>query len=103
MAFLQRVVNGGGRIRREFAIGSGRVDLVVEFEGQRSVLELKLRRGETTEAEGITQLSRYLDRLGESEGFLVLFDRRKTIPWSERIFIGEAAGPAGQRIHVFGA
>ena len=29
MAYLQRVINGGGRITREFAAGSGRADLVV--------------------------------------------------------------------------
>jgi hypothetical protein len=30
MAFLQRVVNGGGRITRQFAVGSGPADLLVE-------------------------------------------------------------------------
>jgi hypothetical protein len=33
MAFLQRVVNGGGRIEREFAAGRGRVDLAVQYGG----------------------------------------------------------------------
>ncbi len=28
MMFLQRVVNGGGFIDREYAIGSGRIDLL---------------------------------------------------------------------------
>ena len=28
-AYLQRVVNGGGRIEREYALGSGRVDLLI--------------------------------------------------------------------------
>lgn len=103
MAFLQRVVNGGGSIAREFAVGSGRADLVVSFGGARSVIELKVRRGEGSEREGIAQLSRYLDRLGEPEGYLVLFDRRAGVPWSERLFIREAAGTGGQRIYVFGA
>ena len=30
MAFLQRVVNGGGRIEREYGLGRGRLDLIVE-------------------------------------------------------------------------
>src|SRR5205823_10356053 len=79
MAFLQRVINGGGRIHREFAVGSGRADLVVEYGGRRGVIELKIRRGERTEQEGLVQLAGYLDRLGETEGHLVLFDRRATV------------------------
>ncbi|MDR0866135.1 MAG: AAA-like domain-containing protein, partial [Candidatus Symbiothrix sp.] len=34
-AFLQRVVNGGGRVIREFAAGYNRLDLCVVFEGQK--------------------------------------------------------------------
>ncbi len=102
MAFLQRVVNGGGRIRREFAVGSRRADLVVEFGGRRAVLELKLYRGPDTEAEGVAQLSRYLDGLGEAEGHLLIFDRRKGRSWADRIVIKEVGGSGGQRIYVFG-
>ncbi len=101
MAFLQRVVNGGGRIHREFAVGSGRADLVVEYGGRRDVLELKLRQGPRTEADGIEQLGGYLTRLGESEGYLVLFDRRKGISWDEKLQLHEATGPGLRRIHVF--
>ncbi|MGB0679144.1 MAG: hypothetical protein ACPGUV_05740 [Polyangiales bacterium] len=32
MAFLQRVVNGGGEVEREFAVGTGRADLRTRFE-----------------------------------------------------------------------
>ena len=37
MAFLQRVLNGNGRIGREYAAGRGRVDLAVEWRGRWSV------------------------------------------------------------------
>ncbi|MCP4699161.1 MAG: ATP-binding protein, partial [Gammaproteobacteria bacterium] len=33
MAWLQRIVNSGGRIRREYAAGLGRLDLCMEFAG----------------------------------------------------------------------
>ena len=102
MAFLQRVVNGGGSIQREFALGSGRADLLVEFHGQRFALELKLRRSERTQQEGIEQLSGYLDRLGAREGYLILFERRPGMTWEEKLFESEAQGPAGQQIHIFG-
>ena len=57
-AFLQRVVNGGGRLEREYALGRGRVDLLIVWpEGgseRRIVVECKVRRGdlERTIAEG---------------------------------------------------
>ncbi|HRF42157.1 MAG TPA: hypothetical protein PK198_25365, partial [Saprospiraceae bacterium] len=34
MAFLQRIINGGGRIEREMAIGNGRTDLAVFWKDQ---------------------------------------------------------------------
>jgi len=48
MAFLQRIVNGGGRITRESALSRKRVDLLVEWKKQRIIIELKIKRGEDT-------------------------------------------------------
>jgi hypothetical protein len=101
MAFLQRIVNGGGSIQREFALGSGRADLLVAWRGARHALELKVRRSDRTLQEGVEQLGGYLDRLGEKQGFLVLFDRRDR-PWEEKLFESAATAPAGQHITVFG-
>ncbi|HSO00749.1 MAG TPA: hypothetical protein VLS89_20795, partial [Candidatus Nanopelagicales bacterium] len=103
MAFLQRVVNGGGQIQREMAIGSGRVDLVVGWRGYRYAIELKVRRGERTLGQGIQQLSAYLARLGLDEGYLVLFDRRADVRWEEKLYEREVEGVGGKRIVVFGA
>jgi hypothetical protein len=88
MAYLQRVVNGGGHIDREYGIGRGRIDLLVRwpFKGegggrawQREAIELKVwRTGEKDPLpKGLSQLDGYLARLGLDEGVLVLFDRRK--------------------------
>ena len=44
MGYLQRVVNDGGRIAREMALGSKRLDLCVEFGKFRYAVELKMRR-----------------------------------------------------------
>jgi hypothetical protein len=102
MAFLQRVMNGGGSLHREFAVGSGRADLVLEWKGQRHVVELKVYRGESTESKGVAQLSAYLDRLGMKEGYLVIFDRREGRTWEEKLYEKSVEGPNGHRIHVFG-
>jgi hypothetical protein len=105
-AFLQRVVNRGGAIDREYAAGTGRVDLCVRWKGHRYALELKVvdgRRGpEKVEAEGLRQLAEYLDRLGLTEGYLVLFDQRPGASWEERIF-DRVAEHERKRVTVIGA
>jgi hypothetical protein len=101
MAFLQRVVNGGGRIDREYALGKGALDLLIAWKTQRIVVEVKLRRDTETAAEALEQIVRYLDHLGLDEGRLVLFDLRSTAPWSERLSTRtETVG--ARRIHLVG-
>ncbi|MFO0610886.1 MAG: AAA-like domain-containing protein [Polyangiales bacterium] len=95
MAFLQRVVNGGGRVEREYALGKGALDLLVEWragsEVQRIPIEVKLRRDTETEAEAVEQVAGYLASIGEGMGWLVMFDLRSTAPWAERLFTRERA------------
>ncbi len=101
MAFLQRVVNGGGRIDREYSLGRDALDLLVTWKTQRIALELKIVRRPTTEAKGIAQLGRYLDSLGLEEGWLVLFHNESKVGWDERIFSRtELVG--ARRVHVLG-
>ena len=102
-AFLQRVIHGGGQIRREFAVGSGRVDLLVEWRSFRYAIELKVRRSDRTEAQGVEQLGRYLARLQLDEGFLVLFDRRPGVDWDAKLHEKEVAGEGGRKIFILGA
>lgn len=101
MGFLQRVLNGGGRVVREMAAGSGRLDLCVEYDNRRYPLELKVRHGDKTVPDGLRQLSRYLETLGEAEGWLIVFDRRPEISWDEKIsWTSETVN--GRTIHVVG-
>ena len=87
MAFLQRIVNGGGSIAREMAVGRGRTDLVIEFNGDLFVLELKIKRSNTNMERTYKQLFHYLDQLNQPHGYLVFFELRKSdiILWEERI------------------
>ncbi|MDY0062100.1 MAG: AAA family ATPase [Myxococcota bacterium] len=91
MAYLQRIVNGGGQIHREFAIGTGRADLVVELADREDVIELKLLRDSGTLPEGLAQVARYAARLGRDRGYLVLFDRGSALPWEQRGTVEEVA------------
>ena len=87
MAFLQRIVNGGGSIAREMAVGRGRTDLTIEFNGDRFVLELKIKRSNTNMARTYKQLFHYLDQLNLQHGYLILFELKSsdTVSWEERI------------------
>jgi Holliday junction resolvase len=100
-AFLQRVVNGGGRIIREMAAGTGRVDLCVEYQGQRCPIELKIRRDERTYDDGVKQTARYLDKLGCDQGWLVLFDQRTGMSWEDKLYV-KREGIEGKTVPVFG-
>lgn len=99
-AFLQRIVNGGGRVEREYGLGRKRTDLLVLWpiggtqgpDGgtpvQRAVIELKVmhRSLETTLGEGLAQTWDYADRCGADEAHLVIFDRIPGKSWQERLF-----------------
>jgi hypothetical protein len=91
MAFLQRIVNHGGHVEREFAVGTGRADLVVDYGGRQDVIELKLKRGSYTLSDGLEQVSRYAQRLGRDVGYLVIFDPQSDEPWEKRGEVEEVA------------
>ncbi|MEP7340870.1 MAG: ATP-binding protein [Acidobacteriota bacterium] len=94
-AFLQRIVNGGGRIEREYGLGRKRTDLLVLWNHpagvQRVVLELKLAHGSLektlqTEVAGLAQTAEYMDKCGAREGHLVIFNRSPDKTWEEKIY-----------------
>ena len=85
-AFLQRVVNGGGVIRREMALGKGALDLGVEFRGAVYPVEVKKRSYyDKSHAKAHEQVARYMDRLGKTEGWLVVADPDLSKPWDGKI------------------
>ena len=90
-AYLHRVVNGGGRIEREYGLGRGRTDLLVLWPrepGQpsdlweRFVVECKVLRDSDrkslawTVEQGVEQTLGYMAKCGAEEGHLVVIDRR---------------------------
>ncbi len=101
MAFLQRVLNGGGRIDREFALGKGALDLLLTWKTQRIAVEVKLWRDTETEAEALEQVAGYLDSLGLDEGWLVMFDLRSKADWKARLY-ARTERVGSRRVHVIG-
>lgn len=118
-AFLQRIVNGGGRIDREYGLGRMRTDLLVIWpvkeqnmydsqqitEGigyqsssicypakiQRVVIELKIlyKSMAKTIDAGLKQTWEYMDRCRADEGHLVIFDRSTKKSWKKKRFVME--------------
>ncbi len=91
-AFLQRVINRGGRIEREYGLGRMRTDLLIIWPWQNScqrvVIELKILRGsmQKTMKAGLKQTAAYMERCHSVDGHLIIFDRRESISWAEKIF-----------------
>ena len=103
MAFLHRVVNGGGTLEREYAIGTDRMDLCLRYGDTTLAMELKVwrsRRPDPLKA-GLEQLDRYLAGLDLSTGWLVIFDRRPDLPSiSDRTTTEAAVTAAGRSVQV---
>ncbi len=109
-AFLQRIVNSGGRVEREYGLGRMRTDLLIIWpvgappeRTRRMVIECKLLRGslEETIRTGLEQTRAYLDRCAAAEGHLVIFDRTKGKPWRDKVFRRERTD-GGARVTVWG-
>ena len=107
-AFLQRIVDGSGRIEREHELGRRRTGLLVAWAkgGRRKkhAIECKLlHKGlEQTIAEGLEQTAGYMGRCGADSGHLVVFGRDdEDRPREERIFHRNEAFK-GEEIEVWG-
>jgi hypothetical protein len=93
MAFLQRVLKGGGKIERECSAGRGRMDLGIEYSGRWYIIEIKLVRDhdspQTVKKEGLGQIRKYRDKFPpDTPAYLTVFDRRSQSlkePWKKRI------------------
>ncbi len=128
-AFLQRVVNSGGRIEREYGLGRGRTDLLIVWprsprasdRGTRDgpshagggdalrvdkvVIECKVLHGslERTIAEGLEQTAAYMDRCAAQEGHLVIIDRAaEGRSRDEKVFRHRKTSRRGVVIDVWG-
>ncbi len=113
-AFLQRIVNGGGSLEREYGLGRGRTDILILWPAgpgrdptlvERHVIECKVvregRRVESVISEGLEQTAASVDRCGAATGHLVVFDARTGRTWKERVFQREEVA-SGRVITVWG-
>ncbi len=107
-AFLQRIVNSGGRIEREYGLGRMRTDLLIVWpQGDQMlkvVIECKIlhKSLEQTKAEGLEQTAACMDRCGAEAGHLVIFDRRAGRRWDDKVFHCRRESDSGVVIEVWG-
>ena len=107
-AFLQRIVNSGGRIEREYGLGRMRTDLLIVWpqgeQTRRFVVECKVlhKSLEQTIGAGLEQTADYTDRCKAEAGHLVIFDRREGRRWEDKLFHSRRVSNGGVEIEVWG-
>ena len=106
MGFLQRVVNGGGTVTREYAAGRRALDLHVSYGPDRFVVEIKRVRPkdklETIKKAAIQQTCAYLDLVGLQGAWVLIFDQRPGLSWEQRLW-SETLDIDGKRLLLRGA
>ena len=78
MDFLQRILNSGGHIERDCAAGRGCMDLLIEYDDHKYIIEIKLIHyndtPQTVLEEGLEQIRNYRDQLAPGiPVYLVIF------------------------------
>ena len=107
-AFLQRIVNSGGRIEREYGLGRMRTDLLIVWpqgdQTRKIVIECKIlhKSLEQTIADGLEQTTEYIDRCDAEAGHLAIFDRREGRRWADKVFHDHRTSGSGVEIDIWG-
>lgn len=78
LMFLRPIINGAGNYYVEAQTRDRtRTDVIIDFRGQRSVVELKLWHGKAYEQRGREQLFEYLEYYHLQKGYLLSFNFNK--------------------------
>ncbi|EJO5347115.1 AAA family ATPase [Clostridium botulinum] len=79
LAFLSPIINGSGFAFKEVKGGEEkRFHIAITYNKKMYILELKIWRGEEHHKKGLIQLGEYLEQYGLEEGYLLIFDLRKS-------------------------
>ncbi len=78
LTYLRPLINGQGFYHMESELlDQRRMDIVLDFNKEQFIIELKIWRGEQSHEEAYEQLSGYLDTMNMDTGYLLTFDFRK--------------------------
>jgi hypothetical protein len=84
LAFLKPIINGKGYAFKEPEVSEERrMDIAVSFFQHKYIVELKMWRGNASHKKGLLQLSDYLDRQHQNQGFMVIFEQNVEKTWKK--------------------
>lgn len=101
LAYMQRVVNNGGKVFRQFAEDRGAIDIVALYKDHKYLVGVKLKKSYFSLSKSLEQLKGYMDTSDEKEGWLVIFDRDLKKSWDEKL-TWETQEYKGKTIHIVG-
>ena len=92
LLYLKPIINGTGNYYIEAQTrDQTRTDVIVDYLGERFVVELKIWRGRSRHEEGEEQLRGYLERFGLAVGYLLSFNFNRTKePGLSRVVVGDS-------------
>jgi energy-coupling factor transporter ATP-binding protein EcfA2 len=84
LAFLKPIINGKGYAFKEPEVSEERrMDIAVTFFQHKYILELKMWRGDKAHKKGLMQLTDYLERQKQPQGYLVIFEQNIEKTWKK--------------------
>ncbi len=91
LLYLKPIINGTGNYYIEAQTrDQRRTDVIIDYLGQRYIIELKIWRGERYNTEGEKQISEYLDYFGLTSGYMLSFNfNKKKETGVQRVQIGD--------------
>lgn len=91
LLYLKPIINGTGNYYIEAQTrDQTRTDVIIDYLGQRSIIELKIWRGSRYNSKGEQQISEYLDYYGLSTGYMLSFNFNESKkPGVKRVEIGD--------------
>ena len=88
LAFIRPIINGIGFDFKEVQISEEkRLDVVITYNNNKYIIELKIWRGENYHKKGLLQLSDYLNINGLDKGYLLVFNFNKNKEYKEEKII----------------
>ena len=91
LAFIKPIINGVGFDFKEVQISEEkRLDVVITYNKNKYIIELKIWRGEEYHEKGLKQLANYLHINNENKGYLLIFNFNKNKEYKkEKLIIEE--------------
>ena len=90
LAFIKPIINGVGFDFKEVQISEEkRLDIVIVYNNNKYIIELKVWRGEEYHKKGLEQLADYLNINNQNKGYLLVFNFNKNKEYKKEEVIVE--------------